>query len=418
VNVLYLSPDFVLPADRGLRVRTLSQLRVLSALPEVENVTFLSLSEAAVADERLRDLARRLPKVSPEGAIVQPAGVRRHPRTLLRVLRLRLLNNKPYLVAKSDNTVMRALVREHLRSKRFDIVYLGYIGMMAYMKDVRSLAPNAGVVLEQHNVEWQIFDRLASSLRPPLQQAVRWEARSLRGFESRSLREVDAVVAISEADATGLRELASVDAIVVPPFIQSSPPRSEKATGPKIGYIGHLAWQPNVLGLDWFCRDVWPEIRELQPDATLTIAGPGLRKGPDGALVVPAAWAQPGITTVGFVDDLEDIYGTTVAMVAPVIGGSGVRMKLLETMSAGMPTVTTTDGAAGLGVADGSEVLIADAPAAFAAAAVRLLSDSALRARLRRRGYEFLGSHHSEGIAGARLLSALELARSRRLRRA
>jgi glycosyltransferase involved in cell wall biosynthesis len=94
-------------------------------------------------------------------------------------------------------------------------------------------------------------------------------------------------------------------------------------------------------------------------------------------------------------------------MIAPIIGGSGVRMKLLESMRAGMPTVTTTDGAAGLDVQDGREMFVADTADAFAERVVRLLSDEALRERFRNAGYAYLDGHHSIDVARRRLEEVL-----------
>lgn len=413
MRLLFLSSDFVLPADRGLRVRTLSQLRVLSGIDAVERISFLSLTDSPVPPALVRSLEQQLPKVHAEPPIVQQARLRGHPLAFLRFLWLRLRRDEPYLIAKFDSAAMRARVRQHLRDGQYDLVYLGYIGMVAYMADVRELAPRAGIILEQHNVEWQIFERLAASMRPPLREAVRLEAYALRRFERRSLRQADSVVAISDADADGLRGLAGVDSVVVRPFIEPSEPRVETPKGPSLGYIGHLRWQPNVFGLDWFCREVWPLVRRRVPDATLTIAGTGLPKKPDGTLDVPVEWVKPGITTIGFVESLEEVYRLTVAMVAPVVGGLGVRMKLLETMSAGMPTVTTTDGAAGLGISHEREVLIADAPADFADCVVRMLADAALRERLRRGGYEFIAARHSERVARVTLERSLAAALGR-----
>jgi glycosyltransferase involved in cell wall biosynthesis len=148
-------------------------------------------------------------------------------------------------------------------------------------------------------------------------------------------------------------------------------------------------------------------VRGLVPDATLKIAGPGLRRNADGTLAVPPLWSVPGIETVGYVDDLEDVYQKSVAMVAPILGGSGVRMKLLESMRAGMPTVTTTDGALGLDVQDGREMLIADDASQFADRVARLVADPGLRERLRQAGYAYLDSHHSIAVSRARVETAL-----------
>jgi glycosyltransferase involved in cell wall biosynthesis len=413
MRVLFLSPDFVLPDDRGLRVRTFSQLKVLAGVNEVEEIRFLSLTDSKVSRERIEQLERAIPKVHAEPSIVRPPHWRTDARSLVRFFRLRLLHREPYLVAEVDSSEMRALVESRLRGGGYDVVYLGNIGMTAYLPDVRRVAPQASVVLEEHNVEWTIFDRLAKSLRPPKRQAARLEARALRRFERQVLCDVDAVIAISAADAAGLRELADVQAVVVPPFVEPGAPRVESTDAPALGYIGHLGWQPNAYGLDWFCGEVWPKVRQRIPLATLTIAGPGLRKGPDGSLLVPPKWSQPGITTVGFVDDLEEVYRATLGLVAPVLGGSGVRMKLLEAMKAGMPTVTTTDGAAGLEVTDGGEMLVADDPTGFADDVARVLSDGRLRERLRLGGYAFLASHHSETVVRKSMETAIATARAR-----
>ena len=406
MNVLFLSLDFVVPADRGLRVRSLSQLHVLSAVEGVEQITFLSLSEAPVAADRVEALERQLPKVRVVTPVLQPTHMRRSPRHLPRLLGLRL-QGVPYLVAKSDNAAMRAIIERELSARRYDLIYVGHIGMMAYLAGMKRLAPRARVVLEEHNVEWEIFDRLAPTFRFPMRRVARWEARALRGYERKALRAVDGVIAISDADAGAFQKLAGVRATVVPTFIQNGAQRVERTRAPALAYTGLLAWQPNAQGLDWFCKDVWPRVRERMPDATLTIAGPGLRSDPSGALMVPQNWSLPGIETVGYVKDLEDVYGRSVAMIAPIIGGSGVRMKLLESMRAGMPTVTTTDGAAGLDVADGREMFVADAPDAFADRVVQLLSDESLRERFRSAGYAYLEGHHSLDVARRRLEEVL-----------
>ncbi len=86
-------------------------------------------------------------------------------------------------------------------------------------------------------------------------------------------------------------------------------------------------------------------------------------------------------------------------MLAPIDGGSGVRLKLLEGFRAGMPVVTTPDGAFGLPLEDGKQALIADDPAGFAERVERLAKDAALRDSIRDGGYAFLEEHHSVAVA-------------------
>jgi glycosyltransferase involved in cell wall biosynthesis len=408
MNVLFVSLEFLLPADRGLRVRSLSQLRLLCSIDAVESVTFVSLRDGDVDREKVRALENELPKLRVIEAVFQPIHMRRHPRYVPRLLRLRALRGLPYLVAKCDNPEMRALIARELETGKYDVVYFGALGMTAYVRDARRLAPRARVVLEEHNVEWRIFDSLADAVEGPMRHVWKLEAAALRRYERRMLRQVDAVIAISETDARELRAFSSVNAIVIPPVCEPQAPRAETTTLARLSYLGHLAWQPNVYGLDWLCRDVWRLIQQRVPDVTLTIAGSGLERDEGGGVIVPSAWKLSGITTVGFVESLDQLFRDSIVMVAPIVGGSGVRMKLLEALSAGMPTVTTTDGAAGLDVADGREVLIADDPRAFAEKVALVLGDSALRGRLRAAGYEFLRARHSAPLARERLERALD----------
>jgi glycosyltransferase involved in cell wall biosynthesis len=374
-------------------------------MESVDRITFLSLSETEVTEERIRGLEREVAKVRAEPPVLQPTHMRRSPRHLPRLLRLRA-QGIPYLIAKCDTPAMRALVERHLAASRYDVVYVGHIGMAAYIASARRIAPWASVVLEEHNVEWEIFERLAPTFRFPLRQAARLEAQALRRYERGVLRDVDSVIAISNADARALDRLAGVSATVVPTYIERTSVRVETVEAPALAYTGLLAWQPNSQGLDWFCKEVWPLVRARVPEATLTIAGPGLGRSADGALAVPSAWRVDGITTVGYVDELEAVYRKSIAMIAPIIGGSGVRMKLLESMRAGMPTVTTTDGAAGLDVQDGREMLIANEAPAFADRVARILAERDLRERLRGAGYAYLDVHHSLAVARTRVEAA------------
>jgi glycosyltransferase involved in cell wall biosynthesis len=86
-----------------------------------------------------------------------------------------------------------------------------------------------------------------------------------------------------------------------------------------------------------------------------------------------------------------------------------VRLKLLEGLRAGMPLVTTSEGASGLRVQDGREMLIADDADGFAERVVRVAKDRALRSRLRAEGYAYLERRHSLGAAQCSMRAALGL---------
>lgn len=410
MRVIHLTTEFPWPATSGGSVRTVSQLRILASLPEVESVTLLSVAEHPVSSADQRGLADAIPKLRVLEPIFHPVHLFDFKRYVPRVVFLRALRGVPYLAGKWDSSAIRKALRRELSDSAVDVVYLDHLGMARYLPEVKLERPSARTVLDQHNVESDFFKQFAERKTGPKKIVAKAEHRAAAKFEKESLRAVDAVVAISGEDAKHFDELASVRAHVVPmvlPFDRK--PRPRPSTN-NLCYVGNLRWHPNVAGLDWFCRDVWPEIRKRVPDATFEIAGVGLKPDASGKLPVPEAWKVPGVTTVGFLDDLEPLYQRSLAMLAPVFGGSGVRVKMLEGFRAGMPVVTTPDGAFGLPLRDGHEAMIAGDPRGFADRVEQLAKDEELRQRVREGGYHYLEEHHSLAAAQGVMRKVLGIA--------
>lgn len=409
MRVLHLTTEFPWPATSGGSVRTVSQLRILASLPEIETVTVLSVAERPVSEADRRALAAAIPKLRVLPPVFHPVHLFDFKRYVPRVVALRALRGVPYLAGKWDSRALRKVLRRELVDTAVDVVYVDHLGMARYLGDVEAERPSCRIVLDQHNVESDFFKQFADKKRGAKRLVAQAEYRASVKFEKAALEAAHAVVAISGEDAKHFDALAGIHAHVVPmvlPFERRARPRP--AT-PRLCYVGNLRWHPNVAGLDWFCRDVWPRIRARVPDATFEIAGVGLSPDASGNLPVPEAWKVPGVTTIGFLEDLEPLYARSLAMLAPVFGGSGVRVKMLEGFRAGMPVVTTPDGAFGLPLASGEQALVAGDPDGFAEHVERLVKDEALRQRIREGGYAYLEEHHSLRVAQDVMRRALGL---------
>jgi polysaccharide biosynthesis protein PslH len=398
LRILFVFPDLVWPAVRGGRLRAFSQLRVITSLPEVQCVRLFSLRDVEFEAEHREALTRALPKLDVLDPVFHPIHLLSHPRYVPRVAWLRLANGVPYLAGKWESpTVRRALERE-LLDHRFDVVWIETLGAARYLPLVRGLQPRARVVLDMQNVESDIWAQFARRQRLAAKLVAEAEFRAARRFEREALSASDAIGAISTDDARAFRALAGPPAITVPqvvPFIR----RSGTPQGHRLCYVGYLPWRPNARGLDWFLTKVWPRVRARLPEATLDVAGWGLPTTSRNAPIVPNMWRVPGVAMLGFLPDLTPLYGRSAATVVPVLGGSGVRMKLLEAFSHGVPVVATPDGAAGLPIQPGREVFVEADPGAFAARVVDLVTSAAQQERMRDEAYSFLERHH--GLSAA-----------------
>ena len=140
--------------------------------------------------------------------------------------------------------------------------------------------------------------------------------------------------------------------------------------------MGSFKYKPNVDAARFLIQDIWPRVREAVPEARLIIAGIF------SETVDFFKRSFPGVEFPGFVKDLEALYRRSRVVCAPILSGSGTRVKILEAASYGKPVVSTRLGAEGLGLCDGFEFLQRDGAEAFAAACIELLVEDQLCERL------------------------------------
>lgn len=104
---------------------------------------------------------------------------------------------------------------------------------------------------------------------------------------------------------------------------------------------------------------------------------------------------NPEVTVVSDAVEVASYYRDADVAVAPVRGGGGTRIKILEAFSYQRPVVSTTIGTEGLDVRDGRELLIADSPAEFASAYLSLMSDPQRGRDMAARSFEWLKGRHT-----------------------
>jgi glycosyltransferase involved in cell wall biosynthesis len=215
-------------------------------------------------------------------------------------------------------------------------------------------------------------------------RAAAWlEAVRVRRCESRVARNADLVfaapndareLASSGVDKTSIRDTFHLgdDRQLDLPELRFSD------TSKKLMYVGFLGWEPNAQGLLWFVDSVWPLLVSNHPDLEFDIVG----KGADERLRAAVA-RHPGIRLRGFVEDLQTVYRESRVSVAPLLFGSGMKVKVLDSMARGMPTVTTPVGAEGIAAEPGRHLLIAEDAEDMADQVLDTLSRPELWNRLR-----------------------------------
>jgi glycosyltransferase involved in cell wall biosynthesis len=259
-------------------------------------------------------------------------------------------------------------------------------------------------VLDEHNAVWTIVQRAATWERwGPKRLLAELEWRKLRAYEGTLCRRFDHVTVVSDQDARALNAAAGTELhldlipIAVDTRELAFTPRSERARG--VLSVATMFYPPNVEGISWFAREVFPTVRRAVPEVAFHAVG---ARPP--AHIRRLATSGSGIEVPGYVADVEPFFERSAVLVVPLHSGSGMRVKILEAFARGIPVVSTTVGVEGIEAQPGEHLLVADRPEDFAAAVIRLLQHPDEAARLARAGRALVEAKYDWRTALAPLL--------------
>jgi len=347
-------------------------LTVLSSRHRVA-VIYLRGSNEPPMDEALSarcDVVREIPHI-------HPPGVRRLARRLRVVLAA--VAGRPFWVGWWRVPEYATCVREMAASWRPDVVQLEFHLMGQYIEALGECAAPRVLVEHDPGVKTGQPTRRARRAIGLGRHALRWlDDSAWRRYESRIMRQVQAVIVFTDRDRATLMPLSGGTPIVriplgaVIPDVPSNAIGTDPATLLFVGSFRHL---PNIDAAERLVTTIVPEVVKARPDVKLVLAGSD----------VPAALRQqagPQVEFAGFVSDLGPYLDRASLVTVPLRLGGGMRVKVLEAMAAGKAIVATRLAVEGLEVHDGHEVAIADSDEEFSRQIVDLLADAGKRARL------------------------------------
>jgi polysaccharide biosynthesis protein PslH len=299
---------------------------------------------------------------------------------------------RPFLVERDDLSDMRSLVNEIVASGDVDVIHADQLTMTQFAFPLQVPADNKpALVFDAHNAVWTITDRMKQNAAFYLKLPLALETRRIKQYEGMIVNDFDATLAVTEPDRVALLDAMQVHCPerevlipVIPIAVDTHQikPVSRDENSLNILTMGTLYYPPNADGIRWFIQHVFPLVRQKIPGVQLTIVG----KNPPRDFLNLAAAKETGITTTGFVPELDPYFARSAITVVPVRAGGGMRVRILEAFARAAPVVTTTVGLEGIDARPGVDVMIADTPEEFAASVVRLLRENDLQQRLSRNG--------------------------------
>jgi glycosyltransferase involved in cell wall biosynthesis len=288
-----------------------------------------------------------------------------------------LLLGDSFIISRDRQSKMHSLVSQGML-RTPDLIYADHLQMLQYVP------PNAPcpVLLDEHNVEWRIIERMAAA-------GMRWAERrfaalewpKLKAWELNACRRADMVLSVTEGDRGILVEngvpaerVKALPIGVDTGFFRPVPLKKESGI---ILSFGTMSWPPNVDAVLYFAQSIYPLIRARVPGVRFKVVG---ANPPREIRLLPLA--DPSIEVTGFVEDIQDAALDAAVFVVPLRIGSGMRVKILSAMAMGLPIVTTHVGCEGISARHREQVLIAESPEEFAGSVAELLGNWDMRVQL------------------------------------
>jgi polysaccharide biosynthesis protein PslH len=368
VKILWVKPGKLLPLDTGGKLRTYNILRHLSAIHDVTYLSYyIGPRDHAYEQEIAKDVPGTVP-VHTEGA--DASGMARYVDYLLHLPRA-----APYSVSRFASSRVHQIVTNWITQERFDVAVCDFLASALNFPLYLAIP----TVLFQHNVETLLWQRRSQFAEKWLD---RWTAKiesfKMARFEPSQIKRFHQVFAVSLQDSivmAGMIDPARIS--VIPTGVDLSTYHYDpelRVKSPLVVFTGSMDWTPNVDGVTYFCRDIWPRVLSQIPSARFRIVG----RNPNPRV---RDLARDSVEVTGTVPDIVGHLREAAVVVVPLRMGGGTRLKIYEAMAMGKAIVSTQVGAEGLDVRHDHDIALADEPGDFADYVVTLLCDEITRCR-------------------------------------
>ena len=386
MNILVLTPYIPYPPNFGGSVRIFHLIRQLARW---HNVHLLSFREERGAGD-------------PKGLEPICKSVTLIPRYVANKRRQQftsLLSTRSFQWKFHHSDALQVALDRLVREQTIDLILVEFSQMAGYQ-----FPTGVPVVLDEHNVEFDLLDRMAareSSVVRKFFNSV--EAKKFRREEIAACRVAALTLVTSERDGDLLRQHAPrlrtatiTNGVDCDQFARPAGPRKPDTAV----FVGATHYFPNEEGVLYFLREVFPRIKEKQSRFRFTVVG---GKPPMSIVQLQSDAVQ----VTGYVNDVRPFMWESSVFVVPLRMGGGTRFKIVEAFAAGIPVVSTRLGAEGIPVEDGRELLLADTPAEFAAAVLRVLANPGLAESLAQAGHEYVRRNFDWSVIGEKLNNEL-----------
>ncbi len=357
MNILWITIESIFPANSGGRIGIFKRLEHVS---KNNNIYLFYTMDSTDDKQYIDDLKKFCAEVH---------GFVREKKSFTTI---QSLFSAPFTVASRKNVMMIKKIKECLENNYIDLINVDspHMGLNLF-----SLKTNIPIVLNQHNVEWMVYNNIALASKNLIKKFVyKIESIRFKRFENRLYTKIPfkMMTFVSKEDQEYfLNKYPNIKTELVPVGADYKGMQYDwnKKSNNMI-FVGKMSYAPNVEAVTWFTKGVFPLIKNEIPDAELFIVGK------DPTIEVRSLESIEGVVVTGTVSSLDEYYEKADLDIIPLLHGGGVKIKLLEGLGYNIPIVTTPIGVQGT-IFDNNYLLISNSEDEMALQCISFLKEKA-----------------------------------------
>ncbi len=379
MKILMLLPFLPIDQMSGGQTRWYHLIKFLS---KKHKITVVSL----IRGDKERELSY-LPQIEKYCEKIMVFDRPKSPWTI-RNLFLTLVTFNPLVVMRNFSLEERRAIKKELQENDYDMIHAETFYVMPHIPKT-----SVPIVLVDPTIEFSVYQHYVDNEVPFIFKFIYlFDVIKLKWWEKYYWRKANRVFAVSEEDKEIMeRELPDVKVGIIPNGVDVSyfeEKKVKRQNPPRVLYHGDYKWMQNVEAVNILIKDVWPIIKEKTKNVKLWITGRSVPKD-----ILDIAKKDKDIIVTESPKDNRDVFKTASVLVTPIMSPGGTRLKVLESMAADLPVVSTPVGVAGLNIKKGKHALVSDSVSDLANMAVNVLRDNRLSSSLSLEGKKFVANN-------------------------
>lgn len=374
MKILFLTSRLPFPVIGGDKLRVYNILKELKKLGH--EITLISLYDNDEDLEKAKQVSEFYSKLIPI----------KFNKKLAYISAVKaIFNDLPFTVQYFYNDSMQDAVDKELNGNSYDLAFCHLIRTAPYLKNYKNITKAIDLTdaisysyKRRLETNRSLFDKFKISI----------EQKRILAYEIECVKNFNKQFLISEYDKGFLARYANVESVEI---LQNGVDTDyfyfyQGEFNPnKIAFIGNMTTIANHDAAMYFGKEIFPLVKEKNPNAIFQIIG----ANPKPELLELARKTE-GIDVTGKVDDVREYLKDAALSVCPVRIAAGVQNKILESMSMGVPVITTTIGAEGINAVNGIDLIAKDKKDEIVSSLINLMADINLRKNIAANSRNFI----------------------------